>query len=223
MFQGLFGASLRSHMVSPERALAGRPERPFSLPARHRVFDTPLEGPFPDSSHVVYLGLGCFWGAEKELWQLPGVISTAVGYMGGYTPHPLYEEVCSGMTGHTEVVRVVYDPTVISDRNILVHFWESHDPTQGFRQGNDVGTQYRSAVYVTTTDQERLARETLMSFQRALEERGFGRITTQVAWAGSDHEDGVGDFYFAEDYHQQYLVKNPQGYCPVHSTGVACS
>lgn len=127
------------------------------------------------------------------------------------------------MTGHTEVVRVVYDPTVISDRDILVHFWESHDPTQGFRQGNDVGTQYRSAVYVTTTDQERLARETLMAFQRALEERGFGRITTQVAWAGSDHEDGVGDFYFAEDYHQQYLVKNPQGYCPVHSTGVACS
>lgn len=223
MFAGLFGSSLKTTMVTPDRALPGREKRPFTLPERHAVLDAPLEGPFPDGAQVIYLGLGCFWGAEKEFWQLPGVISTSVGYQGGYTAHPTYDEVCTGMTGHTEIVRVVYDPQVISDRDVLRAFWESHDPTQGFRQGNDVGTQYRSAIYYTSAQQEELARETHESFQQSLQERGFGAITTQIASAESREDGGVGEFYFAEENHQQYLHKNPGGYCPVHSTGVACA
>jgi peptide-methionine (S)-S-oxide reductase len=149
-------------------------------------------------------------------------VSTAVGYQGGYTPNPTYEEVCSGLTGHTEIVKVTYDPAQISDREILRKFWESHDPTQGFRQGNDVGTQYRSALYFTTPEQSRLARETLESFQQALESKGFGRITTEIRRADGEAPQAAGPFYYAEAYHQQYLYKNPNGYCPVHSTGVAC-
>lgn len=216
MFESMFG-SLKSTMVAPERALAGRPSPIYTVPPTHAVLGTPLQGPWPEGTSVLYLGLGCFWGAEKELWQLPGVVTTAAGYMGGYTANPTYEEVCTGQTGHTEAVLVAYDPTVISDTDLLRHFWESHDPTQGFRQGNDVGTQYRSAVYVTTPQQQEVAQATLAAFQSSLSERGFGAITTEVRTAQE-----AGPFYYAEEYHQQYLLKNPNGYCPVHSTGVAC-
>ncbi|PFG32461.1 peptide-methionine (S)-S-oxide reductase MsrA [Sanguibacter antarcticus] len=217
MFGSLFGSSLKTSMVSPERALSGRPTPTYTVPETHVVLGTPLAGPWPEGTQVVYLGLGCFWGAEKEFWQLPGVISTAVGYQGGYTPNPSYEEVCSAMTGHVEMVMVAYDPTVVSDTELLRTFWESHDPTQGFRQGNDVGTQYRSAVYWTTPEQRDAAEATLAAFQTKLAERSFGAITTDVRSA-----EEAGRFYYAEGYHQQYLEKNPGGYCPVHSTGVAC-
>ncbi len=222
MFEALFGSSLKTTMVSRERALSGRGE-PVPVPSRHEVLDAPLVGLEDDPAlRTIYLGLGCFWGAEKEFWRTDGVVSTAVGYQGGYTANPTYEEVCSGLTGHTEIVKVTYDPARISDREILRKFWESHDPTQGFRQGNDVGTQYRSALYFTTPEQEQIARETLESFQQALEAKGFGRITTQILKSGGEVPQGAGPFYYAEAYHQQYLYKNPNGYCPVHSTGVAC-
>lgn len=217
MFGSLFGSSLKTTMVSPERALSGRTTSPYSVPETHVVLGTPLAGPWPEGTRVIYLGLGCFWGAEKEFWQLPGVVTTAVGYQGGYTPNPLYEEVCTAMTGHAEIVMVAYDPAVVSDTDLLRTFWESHDPTQGFRQGNDVGTQYRSAVYWTTPEQRAAAEATLTAFQARLAERGFGGITTDVRAA-----EDAGTFYYAEGYHQQYLEKNPGGYCPVHSTGVAC-
>ncbi len=220
MFEGLFGSPMKSTMVSAQSALAGRSEQPFVLPLRHSVLDAPLDVP-EDATGVatIYLGLGCFWGAEKEFWNMPGVITTAVGYQGGYTPHPTYEEVCTGLTGHTEIVKVTYDPSLLSDAQILRAFWESHDPTQGFRQGNDVGTQYRSAVYYTTDSQAQAAAQTLETFQSALVAKGFGAITTEIKPSGAQ---GAGEFYFAEPYHQQYLFKNPNGYCPVHSTGVAC-
>ncbi|MBI9114708.1 peptide-methionine (S)-S-oxide reductase MsrA [Sanguibacter suaedae] len=218
MFGSLFGSSLKTTMVSPERALSGRPDPVYTVPETHAVLGTPLAGPWPEGTRVVYLGLGCFWGAEKEFWQLPGVVTTAAGYQGGFTPHPTYEEVCTALTGHTEAVMVAYDPTVVSDVDLLRTFWESHDPTQGFRQGNDVGTQYRSAVYWTTPEQEAATRGTLEVFQASLTERGFGQITTDLRSA-----EDAGPFYYAEAYHQQYLHKNPNGYCPVHSTGVACS
>lgn len=217
MFGSLFGSSLKTTMVSPERALSGRPDATYSVPETHTVLGTPLAGPWPEGTRVLYLGLGCFWGAEKEFWQLPGVVTTAVGYQGGFTQNPTYEEVCTAMTGHTETVLVAYDPAVVSDTEILRMFWESHDPTQGFRQGNDVGTQYRSAVYWTTPEQEVAARTTLDVFQQNLTARGFGQITTDLRPA-----EAAGPFYYAEGYHQQYLDKNPSGYCPVHSTGVAC-
>lgn len=217
MFGSLFGSSLKTSMVSPERALSGRPTPAYTVPETHVVLGTPLAGPWPEGTQVIYLGLGCFWGAEKEFWQLPGVVTTAVGYQGGYTPNPLYEEVCTAMTGHVEMVMVAYDPAVVSDTDLLRTFWESHDPTQGFRQGNDVGTQYRSAVYWTTPAQRDAAEATLAAFQTKLAERGFGAITTDVRPA-----EEAGPFYYAEGYHQQYLEKNPGGYCPVHSTGVAC-
>ena len=222
MFESLFGSSLKTTMVAPERALAGRAESPMIIPSQHAVLPSSLTGPFPEGARTIYFGLGCFWGAEKEFWQMDGVISTAVGYQGGYSPHPTYEEVCSGLTGHTEVVKVVYDPAVISDAEILQKFWESHDPTQGFRQGNDAGTQYRSAVYFTTPEQQKLAQATLASFQESLAARGYGAITTEIRASGSEGERAAGPFYYAEDYHQQYLVKNPNGYCPITSTGVAC-
>jgi len=218
MFGSLFGSSLKTTMVSPERALSGRPDPVYTVPETHAVLGTPLAGPWPEGTRVVYLGLGCFWGAEKEFWQLPGVVTTAAGYQGGFTPHPTYEEVCTALTGHTEAVMVAYDPTVVSDVDLLRTFWESHDPTQGFRQGNDVGTQYRSAVYWTTPEQEAATRATLEVFQASLTERGFGQITTDLR-----SSEDAGPFYYAEAYHQQYLHKNPNGYCPVHSTGVACS
>ena len=217
MFGSLFGSSLKTTMVTPERALSGRPEPTYSVPSTHTVLGTPLAGPWPEGTRVIYLGLGCFWGAEKEFWQLPGVVTTAVGYQGGFTKNPSYEEVCTAMTGHTEAVLVAYDPSVVSDAEILRMFWESHDPTQGFRQGNDVGTQYRSAVYWTTPEQEVAARTTFDVFQKNLAARGFGPITTDLRSA-----EDAGPFYYAEGYHQQYLDKNPSGYCPVHSTGVAC-
>jgi peptide-methionine (S)-S-oxide reductase len=213
----LFGSALRSTMVEPERALKGRDGYAYTVPTTHTVLGTPLQGPWPEGTQVIYLALGCFWGAEKAFWQLPGVVTTAAGYQGGFTPFPTYEETCTGMTGHTETVLVAYDPSVLPTERLLQTFWELHDPTQGYRQGNDVGTQYRSAIFTTTPEQARLAQATRDAYQPALERNGFGAITTEIRPA-----DEAGPFYYAEDYHQQYLQKNPRGYCPVHSTGVAC-
>lgn len=213
----LFGSALRSTMVEPERALKGRDGYAYGVPTTHTVLGTPLQGPWPEGTQVIYLALGCFWGAEKAFWQLPGVVTTAAGYQGGFTPYPTYEETCTGMTGHTETVLVAYNPSVLPTERLLQTFWELHDPTQGFRQGNDVGTQYRSAIFTTTPEQARVALATRDAYQPALERNGFGEITTEIRPA-----DEAGPFYYAEDYHQQYLQKNPRGYCPVHSTGVAC-
>lgn len=217
MLENLFGRRVPTSVVSPADALRGRSARAFPVPATHAVLGTPLEGPLPDGAREIFLGLGCFWGAEKLFWQLPGVISTSVGYMGGSTPHPTYEETCTGMTGHTETVRVVFDPSVVSDEDVLRTFWENHDPTQGFRQGNDVGTQYRSAIFTTTPEQAELAERTRAAFGASLAERGFAAITTEVRTA-----EEAGPFYLAEAVHQQYLHKVPHGYCPVHATGVRC-
>ncbi len=200
-------------LPTPAEALPGRAER-VPVPPVHFVLGTPLEGPFPAGAEVADFGLGCFWGAERKFWQVPGVISTAAGYAGGATPNPTYEEVCSGGTGHAEVVRVVYDPTKVSYEALLKTFWESHDPTQGMRQGNDVGTQYRSAIYTHSDAQRRAADATRAAYQARLREAGRGEITTEVREAPP--------FYFAEDYHQQYLGKNPNGYCGLGGTGVSC-
>jgi peptide-methionine (S)-S-oxide reductase len=205
---------MKTQMVTAEEALPGRAHRPFPVPARHAVLGTPLEPPFPEEYEIAVFALGCFWGAERAFWQTPGVWSTAVGYAGGFTPNPTYEEVCTGRTGHAEVVLVVYDPAVLSYRNLLKVFWEAHDPTQGYRQGNDIGTQYRSAVYVFDDDQRKAAEETRAMFQERLRKAGFGEITTEIAPAG--------EFYYAEDYHQQYLYKVPNGYCGLGGTGVSC-
>ncbi len=213
----LFGSSAKSTMVAPQDALPGRSSSPFVVPATHAVLGTPLAGPWPEGTRVLYLASGCFWGAEKEAWQLPGVVTTAAGYMGGFTPFPTYDEVCTGRTGHAETVLVAYDPSVLSDTALLQHFWEEHDPTQGFRQGADVGTQYRSAVYATTPEQLETARATRETYAPLLTARGYGDITTEIRPASE-----AGAFHYAEAYHQQYLHKNPNGYCPVHSTGVAC-
>jgi peptide-methionine (S)-S-oxide reductase len=213
----IFGWKRQSTMVEREEALPGRDHRPFQVPARHAVLGTPLEGPWPEGTEVLYLALGCFWGAEKEYWQVPGVVTTAVGYMGGYTPNPTYDETCTGLTGHTETVLIAYDPTEVTPRKLLELFWESHDPTQGYRQGNDIGTQYRSAVYWTTPDQAGAYAATRAVFSQQLQQSGYGDITTD---ARSSAE--AGPFYYAEDYHQQYLFKNPGGYCPIHATGVKC-
>ena len=204
----------KTTMVTPGEALPGRPERPYAVPATHAVLGNPIEPPYPDGLEVAVFGLGCFWGAERKFWQTPGVWSTAAGYAGGHTPHPTYDEVCSGRTGHTEVVRVVFDPAVVSYRDLLRLFWESHDPTQGMRQGNDVGTQYRSAVYVFSDEQRAAAEETRDAYAASLRAAGYGAVTTEIADAGP--------FYFAEDYHQQYLHKVPNGYCGVGGTGVSC-
>lgn len=217
MLEGLFGSSMRSTMVSPERALAGRAASAFEVPATHAVLGTPLQGPWPEGTRVIHLALGCFWGAEKLFWELPGVVTTAAGYQGGYTPFPTYEETCTSLTGHTETVLVAYDPAVVSDEEILRVFWENHDPTQGYRQGNDVGTQYRSAVFWTTPEQEEVVRRTHALFQERLAAQGFGGITTELRPAAE-----AGPFYYAEEHHQQYLHKVPHGYCPVHATGVRC-
>ena len=214
----LFGSALRSTMVEPERALPGRDGYAYEVPTTHVVLGTPLVGPWPEGTATISLALGCFWGAEKELWQVPGVVTTAVGYQGGFTPFPTYEEVCTGLTGHTETVLVAYDPDVVSHEELLRRFWEAHDPTQGFRQGNDVGTQYRSAIFTTTPEQARAAARTRDLFAPRLARAGYGDITTEIRPA-----DEAGRFYYAEGYHQQYLVKNPNGYCPVHSTGVSCA
>jgi len=196
---------------SPENALPGRPT-PITVPGVHSVLGTPIGGPWPDGTKTAVFGLGCFWGAEKEFWQLPGVVSTAVGYAGGTTPNPTYREACSGQTGHAEAVQVAYDPSRISFEELLRAFWEHHDPTQAMRQGNDVGSQYRSIIVAADADQRRMAEESRDAYQRQLTDAGFGKITTEIVDASP--------FYFAEDYHQQYLDKNPRGYCPDHRTGV---
>ena len=198
---------------APEEALPGR-DRPVRVPDRHYVNGAPLVGPFDEGLQTAVVGMGCFWGAERMFWQSEGVVTTAVGYAGGSTPNPTYEEVCSGRTGHTEVVLVVFDPAVIAYEGVLKVFWEGHDPTQGMRQGNDVGTQYRSAIYTTSPEQQAVAEQTRDAFQQRLTASGFGPITTEIQPAGP--------FYYAEDYHQQYLGKNPFGYCGLGGTGVSC-
>lgn len=206
-------AGSKSQMVAREDALPGRSE-PVAVPETHYVNGNRIVPPFPEGMQTAVLGMGCFWGAEKEFWQLEGVYSTAAGYAGGYTPNPTYEEVCSGRTGHTEVVLVVFDPKVIGYPRILQEFWENHDPTQGMRQGNDQGTQYRSAIYTHDENQIELAESTAEAYGERLAAAGYGAVTTEIA--------PLTDFYYAEDYHQQYLAKNPNGYCPVHATGVSC-
>jgi peptide-methionine (S)-S-oxide reductase len=203
----------KTKMVAPDEALAGRDE-PMRVPDRHVVLGTSLEPPFPAGMEQLVVGMGCFWGAERVFWRADGMYTTAVGYAGGYTPNPTYEEVCSGRTGHTEVVLAVFDPQVISFENVLRLFWEGHDPTQGNRQGNDVGTQYRSAVYWANEAQRDAIEASCAMFQAELAKAGYGEITTEIAAAGP--------FYYAEDYHQQYLAKNPNGYCGLGGTGVAC-
>ena len=197
----------------PDAALPGRPDA-MPVPDAHAVNGRPLAPPFPDGLSKILVGMGCFWGVERVFWETPGVYTTAVGYAGGYTPNPTYREVCSGMTGHTEAVLVVYDPAAITDEQVLRLFWEHHDPTQGMRQGNDAGTQYRSAIYYTADAQLAVAESTRGAYQDRLTAAGLGRITTEIAVAQP--------FYYAEDYHQQYLAKNPNGYCGVGGTGVAC-
>lgn len=200
-------------MVDPRVALRGRDTAVLPTGVRHAVFGSPVDA-VPEGSEVAYLALGCFWGAEKLYWQAPGVTHTAVGYMGGFTPNPTYEETCSGRTGHTETVRVAFDPTATSYEALLRLFFENHDPTQGMRQGNDVGTQYRSALFCTSPAQEAVAQRVRDEYAAAFAAAGYGEITTEIAPAG--------EFYAAEAYHQQYLVKNPGGYCPIHATGVTC-
>jgi peptide-methionine (S)-S-oxide reductase len=200
-------------MPTAAEALPGR-ATPMPVPARHFVNGNPLVGPFPAGLRQAVFALGCFWGAERKFWQLPGVYSTAVGYVAGHTPNPTYEEVCSGRTGHTEAVLVVYDPARIGYRDLLRTFWEAHDPTQGMRQGNDVGTQYRSGIYWFDDEQRAAATATAADYGARLKAAGFGAVTTELAAAGP--------FYYAEDYHQQYLAKNPGGYCGLGGTGVRC-
>jgi len=198
-------------LPSPDEAPKGRPDS-ILPPTSHHVNGRPLQPPYPDGTETALFGLGCFWGAEKDFWQTPGVYVTAAGYAGGYTPNPTYGEVCNANTGHAEVVRVVYDPKQVSYDELLRVFWEHHDPTQGMRQGNDIGAQYRSAIYTTSDDQLRAAEASRDAYQRVLSEAGYGTITTEIRPAP--------EFYFAEDYHQQYLSKNVNGYCPNHATGV---
>ena len=209
----IFGFGKKLSIPTPEEALPGRQEK-MPVPAKHFVNGNPLKSPFPETMEVAMFGLGCFWGAERKFWQQEGVYTTAVGYAAGSTPNPTYREVCSGMTGHNEVVLVVFDPQVISYQEILKVFWESHDPTQGMRQGNDTGTQYRSGIYCYSDTQKQLAEASQDAYQTALSEAGYSKITTEIIPAP--------EFYYAEDYHQQYLAKNPNGYCGLGGTKVAC-
>jgi peptide-methionine (S)-S-oxide reductase len=209
----MLGFRDKTALVDPAAALPGR-ETEMPVPDRHEVLGTPLKPPFREGLETAVVGMGCFWGAERVFWQAPGVYTTAVGYAGGFTPHPTYEEVCSGRTGHTEAVLVVFDPAKTSYEEILRLFWENHDPTQGMRQGNDVGTQYRSAIYWTSEQQRELAEASLKAYAERLRVAGYAEVTTEVAQAGP--------FYYAEDYHQQYLHKNPWGYCGLGGTGVSC-
>jgi peptide-methionine (S)-S-oxide reductase len=206
-------ARKKTALPTADEALPGRSTR-MPVPAKHFVNGRPLQPPFPEGSELALFGLGCFWGAERKFWQASGVFTTAVGYAAGLTPNPTYEEVCSGRTGHNEVVRVVIDPKATSFAALLQVFWESHDPTQGMRQGNDVGTQYRSGIYVYSAEQRRAAEESRAAYQQVLSRAGFGVITTEILDAP--------EFYYAEDYHQQYLAKNPAGYCGLGGTGVSC-
>jgi peptide-methionine (S)-S-oxide reductase len=212
---GLFSL-LGGKPLTAETALRGRPERPYSVPARHAVLDAPLAGPWPEGTEVMYLAMGCFWGAEELYWAQPGVVGTAVGYMGGFTPNPTYEETCTARTGHAETVLVAYDPKITTPEALLKLFWEKHDPTQGDRQGNDMGSQYRSALYWTTPGQESAARASRETYQKALDQFRLGPITTELRPAGE-----AGEFYLAEAYHQQYLHKNPHGYRCHADTGIA--
>jgi peptide-methionine (S)-S-oxide reductase len=209
----MFGLRSKKTMVEPERALPGR-ENAMPVPTRHAVLGTPLKPPFPEGYEQAIVGMGCFWGAERVFWQAPGVYTTAVGYSGGITPNPSYREVCSGRTGHTEAVLVVFDPAKTSYEEILKLFWENHDPTQGMRQGNDIGTQYRSAIYWTSEEQRAVAEATRAAFAERLRAAGYREVSTEIAQAGP--------FYYAEDHHQQYLEKNPRGYCGLAGTGVSC-
>jgi peptide-methionine (S)-S-oxide reductase len=211
-----FDRTTKSRLVTAEEALPGRAVRPFGLGGTHTVLGTTIDATAPVGYEEIVVGMGCFWGAERMFWQLPGVWTTAVGYAGGHTPNPTYEEVCSGLTGHTEVVRVVYDPATVSTEEVLKVFWEGHDPTQGMRQGNDVGTQYRSAVYWTTPAQRDAAQATRDAYAARLASASFGPVSTEIAQ--------LADLWYAEDYHQQYLsdAKNPNGYCGIGGTGVSC-
>ncbi len=209
----MFLLGSKTRMVAPEDALPGRRD-PIPTADTHFVLGTPLKPPFPEGLEQIVVAMGCFWGAERVFWQAPGVYTTAVGYAGGHTPNATYEEVCSGRTGHAEVVLVVFDPSKTSREEILKLFWEGHDPTQGMRQGNDVGTQYRSAIYVTSPEQRAAAEATRAAFAERLATAGYGEVSTEIADAG--------EFYYAEDYHQQYLAKVPNGYCGLGATGVSC-
>jgi peptide-methionine (S)-S-oxide reductase len=209
----MFGFGRPTTLPDPADALPGRPAA-IPTAERHFINDSPIRGPHPDGTELATFGMGCFWGAEKLFWQTPGVVSTSAGYAGGFTPNPTYEEVCSGRTGHAEVVQVAFDPTRIEYEELLRIFWENHDPTQGMRQGADRGTQYRSAIYTHSDSQRRIAEASRDAYQAELTKARYGTITTEIADAPP--------YYFAEDYHQQYLAKNPNGYCPDHSTGVAC-
>jgi peptide-methionine (S)-S-oxide reductase len=211
----MFLNRFKTKLPAAEEALPGRADPQFPLPERHTVLGNPLAGPYPQGLEVADFGLGCFWGAERRFWQTPGVWTTLVGYQGGHTPNPTYEEVCGGQTGHTEAVRVVFDPTVVSYEQLLKVFWESHDPTQGFRQGNDIGTQYRSAIYTHSPTQQSTATASRDAYQSTLSKAGYGPITTEITPAAP--------FYPAEPYHQQYLDKNPAGYCGIGGTGVNLS
>ncbi|MEU6081411.1 peptide-methionine (S)-S-oxide reductase MsrA [Streptomyces sp. NPDC047108] len=206
----------KPQLPTAEESLRGRETPEFIVPERHTVLGNPLQGPYPEGLEVADFGLGCFWGAERIFWQIPGVWTTLVGYQGGHTPNPAYEEVCSGLTGHTEAVRVVFDPKVVPYDSLLKAFWEAHDPTQGFRQGNDVGTQYRSAIYSHSAEQQAAAEKSRDAYQQVLTKAGHGEITTEILT-----EEGR-PFYPAEPYHQQYLDKNPNGYCGIGGTGVSC-
>jgi len=204
---------VKAEMISPEKALPGR-DTPVRVPSRHDVLDAPIAPPYAPGLEVAVFGMGCFWGAERMFWQTHGVVSTSVGYAGGYTPNPTYEEVCSGRTGHAEVVSVVYDPAEVSYEQLLKVFWEGHDPTQGLRQGNDVGSQYRSIILYGSEAQRAAATASRDAYQKVLTDNRLGTITTEIA--------GAGDYYFAEDYHQQYLSKVPNGYCGIGGTGLSC-
>ena len=210
----MFGPARTPQMITADQALPGRTTPVLDPIPVHEVLGLPLDAE-PEGSEVAYFALGCYWGEEKMFWQVPGVLNTAVGFMGGFTPNPTYAESCTGLTGHTETVKVVFDPTRISYRELLTIFWEAHDPTQGFRQGNDVGTQYRSALFPVDDDQMSAALSSRDSFQVRMNEAGYGTITTEISPAR--------EFWFAEVEHQQYLFKNPHGYCPVHATGVRCA
>lgn len=209
----MFGYRKNSEMPTPDSALPGRAV-PVKVRERHYVNDHPLQPPFPGNLQQAIFGLGCFWGAERKFWQVDGVYTTAAGYSAGYTPNPSYQEVCTGMTGHNEVVLVVFDPAIISYQQLLKVFWEAHNPTQGMRQGNDAGTQYRSGIYYFSDEQRKLAEQSLDVYQARLKASGFPAITTEIKPASA--------FYYAEDYHQQYLAKNPQGYCGLGGTGISC-
>jgi peptide-methionine (S)-S-oxide reductase len=204
----------KQQMVSENEALPGRVDQIMVVPENHFVNSNPLSGPWPEGFDVAVFGMGCFWGAERKFWETPGVYSTSVGYAGGFTPNPTYEETCSGLTGHTEAVQVVFDPSKVSFDQLLKVFWENHDPTQGMRQGNDMGTQYRSAIYYTSDEQRAAIENSLAMYQQRLSDAGYGEITTEIK--------PLTHFYYAEPYHQQYLAKNPNGYCGIGGTGVSC-